>query len=81
MNMPRKPVSPDETSKDRFVRLAQYRTQKVLSAIRVLSHCSNPYNYEYTEEQVAKIFSTVEEELALARTKFTPNQPKKPFTL
>lgn len=79
--MPRQQISPDESSKDRFLRLAQYRTQKVLSAIRVLSHCSNSYNYDYTPEQVEKIFSTIQEELASAKAKFTPNQPKKPFTL
>lgn len=81
MDMPRQSASPNESSKERFLRLAQYRTQKVLSAIRVLSHCANSYNYEYTPEQVEKIFSTIQEELALSKSKFTPNQPKTPFTL
>lgn len=79
--MPRTPTSVDETPKDRFVRLAQLRTQRVLEGIRVLSHCSNPYNYEFTEEQVNKIFDTIEKELVASRALFKPSKEKKTFTL
>ena len=46
--------------KGRFVRLATSRTTDVLKRIQVLSNCSNRSAYEYTEEEINKIFSILE---------------------
>lgn len=59
-----------ETKRDTFLRLAERRTTVILEKIRILSNCANPYAYEYTDEEVKKIFSAIEHELRLARTKF-----------
>jgi hypothetical protein len=69
-----------ETREDRFKRIAEKRTEKILNAIRVLANCSNKSSYAYTEEGVNKIFRAVEEELKVAKAKFKTTRSKK-FTL
>ncbi|MGH2659007.1 MAG: hypothetical protein ACRDHS_04900 [Actinomycetota bacterium] len=68
------PVQPatkhKETKRDAFLRLAARRTNVIMEKIRILSNCANPYAYEYTDDDVKKIFSAIEHELRLARTKF-----------
>jgi len=69
-----------ESKRDAFLRLAEKRTNTVLGKIRVLSNCANPYAYEYTEEDVRRIFSAIEQELKAARAKFQ-DQRKREFKL
>lgn len=69
-----------ETKRETFKRLASRRTTAVIERIRVLSNCSNPYAYEYTEEDVKKIFGAIEKELKAARMKFQQNENRS-FTL
>ncbi len=69
-----------ETKRDAFKRLATKRTTAVIERIRVLSNCSNPYAYEYTDEDVKRIFTAIERELKAARTKFQQNENRS-FTL
>jgi len=59
-----------ETKRDRFVRIAEQRTQKVLDDLRSLSKCSAPAIYEFTEGDVEQIFSAIEKELQRARDCF-----------
>ena len=59
-----------ETKRDRFVRLAEARTNKILEMMRLLGNCSSKANYEYTDEDVKKIFSTLERELKTTKNKF-----------
>ena len=51
----------NETKRDKFVRLAEARTNKIISMIRLLGNCSNSRIYEYSREDIKKIFSTIEE--------------------
>ena len=69
-----------ETKREAFTRLASKRTVSVIERIRVLSNCSNPYAYEFTEEDVKKIFGAIDKELKLARAKFQQNENRY-FTL
>lgn len=59
-----------ETKRDRFIRLAEARTNKILEMMRLLGNCSSKSNYEYTEEDVKKIFSALEKELRNTKNKF-----------
>lgn len=59
-----------ETKRDAFTRLAERRTNAALDRIRVIGNLSNPYAYEYTDEDVRAIFSALEQELKSARAKF-----------
>lgn len=56
--------------KERFRRLASQRTNAVLQKLKVLSNCSNRSAYEYTEEEVNKIFSEIERRIRETKSKF-----------
>ncbi len=60
-----------ETRSDRFKRLAIQRTNAVLDKLRLLGNLSNKSNYEYTEEDLRKIFSAVETQIRLVKSRFS----------
>lgn len=60
-----------ETRLDRFKRLATQRTNAILDKLRLLGNLSNKSSYEYTEEDLKKIFSTIEIQLRTIKTRFT----------
>ena len=70
-----------EEKKERFVRLAEKRTNRILEQLRLLGNCSNKNNYSYTDEEVKKIFSVIESELKDTRAKFNANSGKERFKL
>lgn len=59
-----------ESKKDKFVRIAEARTNKIIDMIRLLGNCSNKASYEYSKEDVRKIFIAIENELKAAKAKF-----------
>ncbi len=59
-----------ELKRDRFVRLAEARTNKILEMMRLLGNCSSKANYEYTDEDVKKIFNALERELKNTKNRF-----------
>ena len=59
-----------ENKNERFKRLAEKRTRKVLNEIRVLSNLSNKSLYGYTPEQLRKIFGVIKEALGKAEARF-----------
>lgn len=60
-----------ETRRDKFVRLAEARTNKILDMLRLLGNCSNKSNYEYTDEDVKKIFTALEKEIKNTKNRFS----------
>lgn len=58
------------TKQERFVKLAEKRTNKILRYIRTLGNLSNTRVYEFTEEQVEKMFSEVEKNLQRIKIPF-----------
>ncbi len=60
-----------ETKRERFIRIAESRTNKALEMIRLIGNLSNKNVYEYTAEDVKKIFTVLEQELELAKKQFT----------
>lgn len=69
-----------ESKRDAFRRLGTQRTNAVLDRIRILGHCANPQLYEYTEEDVRKVFLAIESELKAVKAKFT-NSSRSDFRL
>jgi hypothetical protein len=63
-----------ETKSERFKRLAEKRTRKVLNEIRVLSNLSNKGLYEHTPEQLRKIFATLRDSITNAEARFKGEQ-------
>jgi len=59
-----------ESRQERFIRVASKRTDELIDKIRILGNCSNKSSYEYTDDQVSKIFSAIEKELIATKTKF-----------
>jgi hypothetical protein len=68
-------ISRGELREERFKRVASRRVQEILDKLRLLGNCSDKANYSYTEEQVRKIFSAIDEELK--KTKFRFNHKTK----
>lgn len=64
----------NEPKSERFKRLAEKRTKKVLNEIRVLSNLYNKSLYEYTPEQLRKIFGTIRDAIAKAEGRFKGEQ-------
>lgn len=63
-----------ESRREKFVRIAEKRTNAVILRIRTLSKVANPYAYDYTDDDVRKIFAAIEKELKNARARFEQNQ-------
>ena len=63
-------INPKETNRDRFKRLATQRTNTVLRRLKVLGNCANRSAYEYSEEEVNKIFSEIERKVREVKAKF-----------
>jgi hypothetical protein len=75
-------INRNQTKRDRFVRIAEARTNKIIDMIRLLGNCSSKVNYEYNEEDIRKIFGVIEKELKNARNKFSEIEEKdEKFTL
>jgi aspartate carbamoyltransferase regulatory subunit len=66
---------------ERFIRIAEKRTNKILEQIRLLGNCSNKNNYSYDDKQVDQIFKAIEKELDLAKKKYLMNKDKNKFSL
>lgn len=72
----------NESKKDKFIRVAESRTNKIIDMIKLLGNCANTNVYEYSEEDVKKIFDAIEQELKIAKAKYElDNKSEKRFTL
>lgn len=68
----------NESKNEKFVRIAEARTNKIIDMIRLLGNCSNTSTYDYSKEDVKKIFGAIESELKIAKAKFdTPDDSSK----
>lgn len=67
----------EESKRDRFVRLAEARTNKIIDLIKLLGNCSNTGAYDYTQQDIEKIFSAIEAELKEARKRFNKTEASK----
>ena len=72
-----------ETKREKFVRLAEARTNKIIDMLQLLGNCSNTSAYDYTSQDVDKIFNDIEAEIREAKKKFSKVESKKSarFTL
>tara|TARA_B100000787_G_scaffold38649_1_gene27369 strand:+ start:677 stop:904 length:228 start_codon:yes stop_codon:yes gene_type:complete len=73
-----------ESKAEKFCRLAEGRANKLLIDIASLSKLSNESNYEYSREQVDKIFLELRRELKAANLVFDnvlDRKTKKKFKL
>jgi len=59
-----------ETKEQRFKRLAKKRGERLINDIRVLGNLSNINNYQYSDEDVNKLFNAIESELRTQKARF-----------
>lgn len=66
-----------ESKRERFIRIAETRTNKIISMIQLLGNCSNQNTYEYTDKDIQEIFRAIEDELKICKQKFISNSEGK----
>ena len=73
----------EETKREKFVRIAEARTNKIINMIQLLGNCSNQSLYEYSQKDVNKIFNTIQTELDEAKKRYSKQDSQKgsQFTL
>lgn len=59
-----------ETKREKFVRIVENRTNKIINMLRLLGNCSNKSNYDYSEADVKKVFDALEKELKVTKMKY-----------
>lgn len=72
-----------ETKREKFIRLAENRTNKILSTLVLLGNCSNTGAYEYNQKDIDKIFNAIQAQLNDTKRRFTQKGAgnSKKFTL
>lgn len=71
-----------DIKRERFIKIAENRTNKIIYTLKLLGNCANKANYTYTEDEIKKIFSAIDQELKNTKAKFSDaNNKKKEFTL
>ena len=73
----------NKTKREKFIELANKRVNKSINAVRLVGNLSNKSNYDYTSEDIKKIFDALETELKNCRNLFEKHgqKEKKPFRL
>jgi chorismate mutase len=70
-----------ESKSDRFIRVAERRTSKVLKELRLLGQCANRRTYDYSPDQVRRIFREIRRNLGAVEKKFEETEVKPQFKL
>lgn len=60
----------ENQKRERFKRLAIYRTNEVLKKLKILGHCANRSAYSYNEKEINKIFSEIERKVKEVKSRF-----------
>lgn len=66
-----------ESKSDKFKRLASARGDRVIRELGLLSNLANESNYEYTDQEVQKMFSVIEAELRECKARFTTRSKRR----
>lgn len=59
-----------DQKRERFKRLATYRTNEVLKRLKILGNCANRSAYSYKREELNKIFSEIERKVREVKSRF-----------
>lgn len=70
-----------ETRNEKFVRLAESRTNKVIKQLESISNLSNTKSYSYTEDQVKQIFKAIDKQVALTKASFNKKKGVNSFKI
>tara|TARA_B110000196_G_scaffold48444_1_gene39058 strand:- start:1185 stop:1448 length:264 start_codon:yes stop_codon:yes gene_type:complete len=59
-----------ESKRASFLKLAEKRTNNTLKSLDLIANLANKYYYDYSDEQVGKIFSAIKERINEAEDAF-----------
>lgn len=59
-----------ETKRERFCRLAENRVNKILHLVKLIGNLADESNYEYSEDQVERVFNAIQTGLNNAKARF-----------
>ncbi|MDA7938543.1 hypothetical protein N9B71_05695, partial [Pirellulales bacterium] len=65
-----------ESNRQKFVELAERRVTKAMKAIRLVGNLSNKANYQYTDDDVEKIFKALRRSLDDMKARFSSKVEK-----
>lgn len=74
-------MATEQEKSQRFKRVAEARTNKIIESIRLLGNCSNKSNYSYSEEDVKKIFNAIDSELKITKQRYKAKSKNSKFEL
>lgn len=70
-----------EARQERFTRLAEKRTRRIIKDLQLLTNCSNKSLYKYDNAQVKKIFDAIDSSVIDAKSFFSKADTQEDFTL
>ena len=76
----RKELYTQQAKKDRFHRVAERRINNLLNTLRLIGNTANTNLYSYTDDEVIKLFNTIEKRLIEIRGKFKQSKKKDNFS-
>jgi len=69
-----------KSKRERFIKVVELRVNRILDDLDKLGKCSNRKNYDYSDEDVRKIFSAIERKVKEIKSMFQ-GSPKERFKL
>lgn len=63
-----------EEKREKFIRLAEQRVNRSLNDLRLIGNLSNRNAYTFTDDDVKKIFKTLQKELDQAKARFADTE-------
>jgi len=66
-----------ESKRDKFKRLANIRVNNTLKDLDLIGNLSNSSNYDYSDEEVKKIFSSINSRIKDVQNKFKEKNSNK----
>jgi hypothetical protein len=70
-----------DAKRERFRRLAGARTNTVLKKLKVLGNCANRASYEYSREEVERIFKAIDGKIREIKARFSESSGEEDFKL
>ena len=70
-----------QSKAEAFRKIAEKRTTRVLDSLRLLGQCANRRSYEYTDDQVKKIFTEIRRAVRDAEQRFKDDRKNIKFKL
>lgn len=70
-----------ESKKERFIRIAENRTNRIIKDLNLLGNCSNKVNYDYSPEEVRQIFDAIDSCLREVKARYKIQDEIKVFKI